>query len=147
MLVLLQPSIKMSGAPVYCETQCTCADHINTINCNISVQFPSHQQIIYHKTQWQNKCNWKNDKMADIGADSMGAIAPTLQNLWGRCLYFRPQVFGVWGRSHFLFIFCLLMYVWCFSQYHFKRLYTKSYSVCPRTPRTTVAVPMLAVSC
>jgi len=69
---------------------------------------------------------------------AMGAIAPCSKTFGGDAIIFPPQVFGVWGRSHFLFMLCLLMYVWCASQYHFNRLHTKSYSVCPRTPKTTV---------
>jgi len=69
---------------------------------------------------------------------AMGAIAPCSKTFGGDAIIFPPQVFGVWGRSHFLFMLCLLMYVWCASQNHFNRLHTKSYSVCPRTPKTTV---------
>jgi len=51
----------------------------------------------------------KNINLYYHSADSMGAmgaIAPTLQNVWGNAIIFAPQFFGVWERSNFLFILC-----------------------------------------
>jgi len=99
------------------------------MNSPFSPTSPSITPSFFHSSGVPRISLWGTN--LTIGADSMP------KPVGATPLFSPPRVFGRGAISFlFYFVFKLLMYVW--------RI-TRSYAVYARTPRTTVAVPTLAV--